>query len=41
MAIYGIPDLHEEEIHTARVVANPGCFSSAAILALAPVRGRW
>jgi N-acetyl-gamma-glutamyl-phosphate reductase len=36
-AVYGIPELHLEEIRAARLVANPGCFSSAAILALAPL----
>jgi N-acetyl-gamma-glutamyl-phosphate reductase len=36
-AVYGIPELHQERIRTARLIANPGCFSSAAILALAPV----
>jgi len=36
-AIYGIPELHREEIKNARVVANPGCYSSAAILGLAPL----
>src|SRR5262249_15262919 len=36
-AIYGIPELHFEKIRAARLVANPGCFSSAAILGLAPL----
>jgi N-acetyl-gamma-glutamyl-phosphate reductase common form len=36
-AVYGIPELHAEAIVHARLVANPGCFSSAAILALAPL----
>ncbi|MCB0194645.1 MAG: N-acetyl-gamma-glutamyl-phosphate reductase [Anaerolineae bacterium] len=36
-AIYGIPELHREEIKQARVIANPGCYSSAAILGLAPL----
>ena len=36
-AVYGIPELHEESIRTATLVANPGCFSSAGILALAPL----
>lgn len=36
-AVYGIPELHGDRIRTARLVANPGCFSSAAILALAPL----
>ena len=36
-AVYGMPELHAERIRTARLVANPGCFSSAAILGLAPL----
>jgi N-acetyl-gamma-glutamyl-phosphate reductase common form len=36
-AVYGIPELHEEDIRTTALVANPGCFSSAAILGLAPL----
>ncbi len=36
-AVYGIPELHRKEIRTARIVANPGCFSSAVILGLAPL----
>ena len=36
-AIYGIPELHREEIKKARIIANPGCFSSASILGLAPL----
>ena len=36
-AVYGIPELHREAIKKARVIANPGCFSSAAILGLAPL----
>ena len=36
-AVYGIPELKGEQIAKARLVANPGCFSSAAILALAPL----
>jgi N-acetyl-gamma-glutamyl-phosphate reductase len=36
-AAYGMPELHEEGIRTTRLVANPGCFSSAAILGLAPL----
>ena len=40
-AVYGIAELHGPEVAKARLVANPGCFSSAAILALAPlVRAR-
>lgn len=36
-AVYGVPELHAEAIAAARLIANPGCFSSAAILALAPL----
>jgi len=36
-AVYGISELHFEHIKQARLVANPGCFSSAAILGLAPL----
>ena len=36
-AVYGIAELHREEIKAARVIANPGCYASAAILGLAPL----
>ncbi len=36
-AVYGINELHRGAIEQAALVANPGCFSSAAILALAPL----
>jgi N-acetyl-gamma-glutamyl-phosphate reductase common form len=36
-AVCGIIELHLEEIQTARLIANYGCFSSAAILGLAPL----
>jgi N-acetyl-gamma-glutamyl-phosphate reductase len=35
-AVLGLPELHEDEIKKARLVAVPGCYSTAAILALAP-----
>lgn len=34
-AVYGLPELHREKIRTARLVANPGCYPTAAGLALA------
>ncbi|MFN2613575.1 MAG: N-acetyl-gamma-glutamyl-phosphate reductase [Actinomycetota bacterium] len=38
---YGIPELHRAVIGDAAAVANPGCYPTAAILALAPlVRAR-
>jgi N-acetyl-gamma-glutamyl-phosphate reductase len=36
-AVYGLPELHREAIRTARVVANPGCYPTSAILAVAPL----
>jgi len=36
-AVYGLPELHRDAIRTARVVGNPGCYTTASILALAPL----
>ena len=36
-SVYGLNELHIEEIAQANLIANPGCFSSAAILGLAPL----
>ena len=36
-AVYGLPELHRERIRGAAVVANPGCYPTAALLALAPL----
>jgi N-acetyl-gamma-glutamyl-phosphate reductase common form len=36
-AVYGLPELRGDAIAKARLVANPGCFSSAVILGLAPL----
>jgi N-acetyl-gamma-glutamyl-phosphate reductase len=35
-AVFGLPELHERELAEADLIAVPGCFSTAAILALAP-----
>ena len=37
-AAYGLTELHREEIRGADLVAAPGCYPTAAILALAPLR---
>ncbi len=37
--VYGLPEFHREEIQSARFVANPGCFATAAQLALLPLAG--
>jgi N-acetyl-gamma-glutamyl-phosphate reductase len=36
-SVYGLPELHREQIAGADLVANPGCYPTAAILALAPL----
>ena len=36
-AVYGLPELHRGKIQGSRLVANPGCYPTGAILALAPV----
>jgi N-acetyl-gamma-glutamyl-phosphate reductase len=36
-AIYGSPELHGPAIARARLVANPGCYATSIILALAPL----
>ena len=35
-AVYGLTELHRDELKPARLVANPGCYPTSAILALAP-----
>jgi N-acetyl-gamma-glutamyl-phosphate reductase len=36
-AVYGLPEIYRERIRDARLVANPGCFSTGVILGLAPL----
>lgn len=36
-AVYGLPELHRGEVAGGRLVANPGCYPTPSILALAPV----
>ncbi|MFA5106222.1 MAG: N-acetyl-gamma-glutamyl-phosphate reductase [Candidatus Micrarchaeia archaeon] len=36
-AVYGMPELNREKIRKARLVANPGCYPTGAILAAIPV----
>ena len=35
--VYGLPELFRKDIPPAQLVANPGCYSTSAILALAPL----
>jgi N-acetyl-gamma-glutamyl-phosphate reductase len=36
-ARYGLPELHRECLRHAELIANPGCYPTAALLALAPL----
>ena len=36
-AVYGMPELHRDEIRGAGLVANPGCYATSMILALKPL----
>ena len=36
-AVYGLPEVHREQIRSARVVANPGCYPTAVQLGFLPL----
>jgi N-acetyl-gamma-glutamyl-phosphate reductase len=36
-AVYGLPELNGDRLATAALVANPGCYATSVILALAPL----
>ncbi|MGA7634275.1 MAG: N-acetyl-gamma-glutamyl-phosphate reductase [Terriglobales bacterium] len=36
-AVYGLPELNAGQIKSATLVANPGCYATSVILALAPI----
>lgn len=41
-AVYGIPELYREEIKTANVIGNPGCYPTTVLLGLAPLlKNNW
>jgi N-acetyl-gamma-glutamyl-phosphate reductase len=41
-AVYGIPELYGNVVSRARLIANPGCYPTSAILGLAPlVAEKW
>ncbi|MBF8273491.1 MAG: N-acetyl-gamma-glutamyl-phosphate reductase [Magnetococcales bacterium] len=42
-AVYGLPEIYRDRIKSARLVANPGCYPTSVILALAPLltEGGW
>ena len=35
-AVYGLPELYRPQVVSAKLVANPGCYPTGAILALSP-----
>ncbi len=35
--VYGLPEIYEEKIKTSRYIANPGCYPTSVLLALAPL----
>ena len=35
-AVYGLPEMFREELKSAKLVANPGCFPTSAVLGLLP-----
>ena len=35
--VYGNPELHRDEIRSAKFIANPGCIASSSIYSLAPL----
>ncbi len=35
-AVYGLPELYRSQVASTQLVANPGCYPTGAILALAP-----
>lgn len=37
LAVYGLPELHRAQLKSARLIATPGCYVTAATLALAPL----
>jgi N-acetyl-gamma-glutamyl-phosphate reductase len=36
-AVYGLPELYREQLPEANLVANPGCYPTATLIALAPL----
>ncbi len=36
-AVYGIPELYREQIKTAKVIGNPGCYPTTVLLGLTPL----
>jgi N-acetyl-gamma-glutamyl-phosphate reductase len=39
-SVYGLPELHREKIRKARIVGNPGCYPTGALIGLIPLVAR-
>ncbi|MGP8252004.1 MAG: N-acetyl-gamma-glutamyl-phosphate reductase [Terracidiphilus sp.] len=37
LAVYGMPELHRQQVAGAKLVANPGCYATSVILAVKPL----
>ncbi len=37
-SVYGLPELHSQDIRSAALVANPGCYPTSVLLGLAPLQ---
>lgn len=37
LAVYGLPEFYREGVKSSRLVANPGCYPTAALLGLVPL----
>lgn len=37
VSVYGLPELHREEIKKAKLIGNPGCYTTCSIMGLAPL----
>ena len=36
-SVYGLPELHRERIQNAKIVGNPGCYPTGALIGLVPL----
>jgi N-acetyl-gamma-glutamyl-phosphate reductase len=36
-SVYGLPEIHREKIRSARIVGNPGCYPTGALIGLLPL----
>ena len=37
VSVYGLPELHREDIKKTRLIGNPGCYTTCSIMGLAPL----